>query len=81
MQGAAFALAGSLAAYLWAGPVTLLVCSAIVTAYIATNHFPNPLGSGRYPLPATTTVSVPRLCDRLQLLFSFHTEHHILFPA
>ena len=80
LQGVAFALAGSLAAYLWAGPVTLFICSAIVTAYIATNHFPNPLGSGRYPLLATTTIRVPRLCDRLHSFFSFHTEHH-LFPG
>jgi hypothetical protein len=67
-------------AFVFVYVVPLLVANATIMSYIATNHFPNPLGSGRYPLPATTTVAVPRLCDRLHSFFSFHTEHN-LFPS
>ena len=45
--------------YLWASPVAVLFTSAVVMAYIFTNHFLNPLGEFTDPLAATTSVMVP----------------------
>jgi len=66
-------------AYLWASPAVVLITSAIVMTYVFTNHFLNPLVERADPLATTTSIIVPRLCDRLHSNFSYHTEHH-LFP-
>jgi len=66
-------------AYLWASPIAVLFTSAIVMAYIFTNHFLNPVGAFTDPLAATTSVVVHPIFDRLHSNFSYHTEHH-LFP-
>ncbi len=66
-------------AYLWASPVAVLVTSAIVMAYVFTNHFTNPLLEAPDTIAGTTSVVVPRVFDSLHFNFSYHTEHH-LFP-
>jgi fatty acid desaturase len=66
-------------AYLWAAPLPILFTSAVVMAYIFTNHFLNPVGEFTDPLAATTSVVVAPIFDRLHSNFSYHTEHH-LFP-
>jgi fatty acid desaturase len=66
--------------YLWASPVALCVASAVVMAYVFTNHFLNPISHEHDPLSGTTSVRVPRWIDRVHCHFSYHTEHH-LFPS
>jgi fatty acid desaturase len=66
-------------AYFWASPIVVLLTSAVVMAYVFTNHFLNPLGEINDPLAATTSIVVSPLFDRLHSNFSYHTEHH-LFP-
>lgn len=56
------------------------VASAIVMAYVFTNHFLSPLQDECDPLAASVSVQVPGIIDWLHLHFSYHTEHH-LFPA
>jgi len=66
--------------YFWVSPAALCVASAVIMAYVFTNHFLNPISHEHDPLSGTTSVRVPKLFDRLHCNFSFHTEHH-LFPA
>lgn len=66
-------------AYFWASTAVVLITSAIVMAYVFTNHFLNPLVERADSMAATTSVIVPRWCDLLHSNFSYHTEHH-LFP-
>jgi fatty acid desaturase len=66
--------------YLWVSPVALCVTSAILMAYVFTQHFLNPITHDHDPLGGTTSVMVPRLIDRWHGYFSYHTEHH-LFPS
>jgi fatty acid desaturase len=75
-----FLVGESWTAYLFAGPLAVCVTSVVIMVYIATNHMLNPLGDGRDPVAATTSVTVPPLLDRLHSNFSYHTEHH-LFPS
>jgi fatty acid desaturase len=80
LQLVAFALAGfSFTAYLLAGPVAVLVTSAVAMTYIFTNHYLHPLDDRGDIVAATTSVIVPGIFDRLHFNFSYHTEHH-LFP-
>ena len=80
MQLAIFRLVGAnWANYFWASPVVVLLTSAVVMAYVFTNHFLNPLGHARDPLASTTSVVVAPLFDRLHFNFSYHSEHHV-FP-
>lgn len=58
----------------------LLVANAVVMAYIATNHFLNPLTETNDPLANTLSVTAPRWLERLHLQFGYHVEHH-LFPT
>jgi fatty acid desaturase len=67
-------------AYLWAGPVAVLVASAVIMLYVFTNHFLDPTTSQPEPMLGTTSVRVPRWMDLLHGNFSHHVEHH-LFPA
>lgn len=66
-------------AYLWASPIAVLITSAIVMAYVFTNHFTNPLLEEPDAIASTTSVIVPRIFDGVHFNFSYHTEHH-LFP-
>lgn len=66
--------------YLWAGPVALLITSAVVMTYIWTNHLLNPLCEHADPLVGSTSVVVPRWMNWLHANFSYHTEHHV-FPT
>ena len=77
--GVFFAVGGHWLAYLCVGPLACLVSSAIIMAYILTNHFLKPLCESNDPLVASTSVQVPALLNWLHSNFSFHTEHHI-FP-
>jgi fatty acid desaturase len=70
----------SWASYVWASPVALCVSSAVIMAYVFTQHFLNPITHEHDPLAGTTSVTVPWVVDRLHGYFSFHTEHH-LFPS
>jgi fatty acid desaturase len=80
IQVAIFHIVGSSwLAYLSASPIAVLVASAVVMAYVFTNHFLNPLEEDMDPLAATTSVVVFSFWDRLHSNFSYHTEHH-LFP-
>jgi fatty acid desaturase len=80
IQIVVFHLVGSRwSAYLWASLAVVLITSAIVMAYVFTNHFLNPLAEITDPLTTTTSVVVSPLCDLLHSNFSYHTEHH-LFP-
>jgi fatty acid desaturase len=67
-------------AYFWVSIIPLLVSSLVVSWYELTNHGLKPIGDGNDILEATTTVTVPELCNRLHSNFSYHTEHH-LFPT
>jgi fatty acid desaturase len=66
--------------YFWVGPAALVMASGVVMAYVFTNHFLNPIADEHDPVTGTTSVVVPRICDRLHGHFSYHTEHH-LFPS
>lgn len=70
----------SWANYAWASPVALGVASAVIMAYVFTNHFLNPITHDHDPIAGTTSVIVPKFIDRLHCNFSYHTEHH-LFPS
>jgi len=66
--------------FFWASPAALGVASAVVMAYVFTNHFLNPITHDHDPIAGTTSVIVPPIIDRLHCNFSYHTEHH-LFPS
>jgi len=66
--------------YLWVSPAALVVASAVVMAYVFTNHFLNPITTDPDPVSGTTSVIVPPVFNWLHGHFSYHTEHH-LFPA
>lgn len=78
--GVYVAVGRSMSAYLWASPIALVVTSAVIMAYVFTNHFLNPISQTHDPLSGTTSVQVPAWVDRVHSHFSYHTEHH-LFPA
>lgn len=81
MQYGVWILAGrSWLNYFWASPVALCFASAVIMAYVFTNHFLNPISHEHDPLAGSTSVRVPAFIDRLHGHFSFHTEHH-LFPT
>jgi fatty acid desaturase len=81
IQFSIFCLCGfNLIRYLFLGPGSLMVASAVVMAYVFTNHFLNPLHDENDPVASSTSVVVPKLVDWLHCHFSYHTEHH-LFPA
>ncbi len=58
----------------------VLCASVVVSWYFFTNHGLKPIGEGKDVLATTTTVTVPKLCDKLHSNFSYHVEHH-LFPT
>jgi fatty acid desaturase len=64
--------------FVWVVPV--LTANGLVMAYIATNHFLNPLTETNDPLANTLSVTGPRWLERLHLQFGYHVEHHI-FPT
>lgn len=66
--------------YLWVSPAALVVASAVVMAYVFTNHFLHPVTHEHDPVGGTTSVIVAPLCNWLHGNFSYHTEHH-LFPS
>ncbi len=66
--------------YLWVSSVALVVASAVVMAYVFTNHSLNPITTDPDPVSGTTSVIVPPVCNWLHGHFSYHTEHH-LFSA
>ena len=70
----------SLARFIFASPIPVLITSTIVMSYIFTNHFLNPMTKATDPLVSTTSIVVHPIFDRLHLNFSYHTEHHI-FPG
>src|SRR5262249_32258323 len=76
---AVFVLVGPWA-FLFVYVVPVLVANAMVMAYIATNHFLNPLTETNDPLANTLSVTAPRWLERLHLQFGYHVEPH-LFPA
>ncbi len=59
--------------------VPVVITSAVVSWYFFTNHGLKPVDDGDDILAATTTVTVPEVCNKLHSNFSYHTEHH-LFP-
>ncbi len=65
--------------YFWGAIVPVIITSAVVSWYFFTNHGLKPVDDGDDILAATTTVTVPELCNKLHSNFSYHTEHH-LFP-
>lgn len=67
-------------AYVWASIVPNVIVSAVVSWYFFTNHCLRRFHNGDDVLAATTSVTVPRVCNILHSNFSYHTEHH-LFPA
>lgn len=66
--------------YFWLGPFTVYVCSAILSAYISTNHGLNAIVDDTDPVLSSMSVRVPRFLDFLHSNFSYHTEHHV-FPS
>ncbi|HEY0107240.1 MAG TPA: fatty acid desaturase [Rhizomicrobium sp.] len=66
--------------YVLAGPVAILVASAVAMIYLLTNHILNPLCEKADPLIVSTSVIVPKFFDWLHDNVSYHTEHH-LFPS
>jgi fatty acid desaturase len=67
-------------AYFWAAILPLFITSAVIAAYVLTNHGLKPVDDGHDVLAASTTVTVPKFVDVLHANFSYHTEHH-LFPT
>ncbi len=67
-------------AYFWVAILPLFITSAVVSSYVLTNHGLNPVDDGHDAVAASTTVTVPKVIDRLHSNFSYHTEHH-LFPT
>ncbi len=81
IQVAAFAIVGfDPIRYLLIGPFPWVVASAVVMAYVFTNHFLHPIHDESDPVGSSTSVIVPRWVDALHFNFSYHTEHH-LFPG
>ncbi len=81
IQLAAFAIVGfDWVRYLFVGPLPWVVASAVVMAYVFTNHFLHPIHDESDPVGSSTSVIVPGWVDRLHFNFSYHTEHH-LFPG
>jgi fatty acid desaturase len=66
--------------FLFGYVLPLLVCNAIVMAYILTNHSLSPLTDVNDPLLNTLSVTTPRLVSWVHLQFGLHVEHH-LFPS
>lgn len=67
---------------IWGYLMPLLVTNAMVIAYIATNHFLNPLGDERDVLATSLSVTLPRSLrwlDPFHHYFGAHVAHH-LFP-
>jgi fatty acid desaturase len=67
-------------AYPWVAIMPVFITSAVVSWYFFTNHGLKPVDDGHDVLAASTTVTVPELCNKLHSNFSYHTEHH-LFPT
>lgn len=64
--------------FLFLAVVPALVANAVAMAYIATNHFLNPLTDRNDPLVSSLSVRGPRWLERLHLNFGYHVEHHVL---
>lgn len=75
-----WAVGGSWGKYIWASPVAYAVTSAVVMAYIFTNHSLNELCEHTDPVAGSTSVEVLSWLNMLHVNFSYHTEHH-LFPG
>jgi fatty acid desaturase len=67
-------------AYFWVGLFPVVVASAVVSCYGFTAHCLKPIDDGRDVLAASTTVTVPELCNTLHSNVAYHSEHH-LFPT
>jgi fatty acid desaturase len=67
-------------AFTWASLVPLCIASAVIMAYVFTQHFLNPIEHDHDPIGGTTSLVVSPLVDWLHCNFSFHTEHHV-FPT
>jgi fatty acid desaturase len=67
-------------AYFWVGLFPVVVASAVVSCYGFTAHGLKPIDDGRDVLAASTTVTVPEICNALHSNVSYHSEHH-LFPT
>jgi fatty acid desaturase len=67
-------------AFTWASLVPLCIASAVIMAYVFTQHFLNSVEHDTDPIGGTTSLIVPRWIDWLHCNFSFHTEHHV-FPT
>jgi fatty acid desaturase len=66
--------------FLFLGLVPMLAGNTLLMAYIATNHYLNPLTSTNDPLVNGLSVRNPRWLEALHLQFGYHVEHHI-FPT
>ncbi len=66
--------------FLFVYVVPMLIGSATIMSYIATNHFLNPFTKTNDPLANSLSVTGPRWLERFHLNFGYHVEHH-LFPA
>ncbi len=62
--------------------IPMMICNAIVMAFIATEHTCMPRSNEKenHPLKNSVSARVPSVVDLLNLNFSHHVEHH-LFPA
>lgn len=67
-------------AFTWASIVPLCISSAVIMAYVFTQHFLNSIEHDTDPINGTTSLIVPKWIDWLHCNFSFHTEHHV-FPT
>jgi len=67
-------------AYFFVGAMPLFITSAVISAYILTQHGLRPVDDGHDVLAASTSVLVPKFVDVLHANFSYHAEHH-LFPT
>ena len=59
--------------------IPTVLANAIITSFVVTNHFLNPLDDGSDPLASSLTVTTHPWIERLLLNFNYHAEHH-LFP-
>jgi fatty acid desaturase len=64
--------------FLFVAVVPALIANGVAIAYIATNHFLNPLTTANDPLVSSLSVRSPRWLERLHLNFGYHVEHHVL---